>query len=270
MAFDTDVRARLEVDAKEIIGRYPRSRSALLPLLHLVQSEEGYVSPQGIELCAELLELTTAEVAAVATFYTQYKRRRNGDYSVGVCTNTLCAIMGGDEIFARLKEHLGVGHDETTDDGTVTLEHLECNAACDYAPVMMVNWEFFDNQTPQSATELVDDLREGRPVQPTRGPRLRTFTEISRVLAGFPDGLVHEGPSAGPASLVGLQVAQEQEQEHERESDQTRRTTDADGGSGTGYGREGGPSESDAPAQTAESDPHHDAGPSDTQKGTHP
>jgi NADH-quinone oxidoreductase subunit E len=279
MGFDPEVRARLEVDAKEVIGRYPRSRSALLPLLHLVQSEEGYVSPHGIELCAELLDLTTAEVAAVATFYTQYKRRPNGEYSVGVCTNTLCAIMGGDEIFARLKEHLGIGNDETTEDGKVTLEHIECNAACDYAPVVMVNWEFFDNQTPSSATELVDDLRDGRPVRPTRGPRLCTFKEVSRVLAGFPDGLAHEGPSAGPASLLGLQIAREQQREQQRVQgggeDATRRTAGADGGSGSGYGREGGPSGSDAPQQTAASDPHHDSASSESaasesEKGTSP
>jgi NADH-quinone oxidoreductase subunit E len=163
--------------AREIVARYPegRSRSALLPMLHLVQSEEGYVSPDGIALCAELLGLTAAEVSAVATFYTQYKRRPNGEYSVGVCTNTLCAIMGGDQIFATLKEHLGVGHDETTEDGTVTLEHLECNAACDYAPVVMVNWEFFDNQTPESATALVDGQRSGNLPTPTRGASLCTF-----------------------------------------------------------------------------------------------
>ena len=94
-----------------------------------------------------------------------YKRRPVGDYHVGVCTNTLCAVMGGDAIFERLKEHLDVGNDETTDDGKITLEHVECNAACDYAPVMMVNWEFMDNMTPESATQLVDDLRDGR-----RGP----------------------------------------------------------------------------------------------------
>jgi NADH-quinone oxidoreductase subunit E len=210
MAFETDVRARLEVDAKEIIARYPHSRSAMLPLLHLVQAEEGFVSPDGIEFCADVLDVATAEVAAVTTFYTMYKRRPNGDYTVGVCTNTLCAIMGGDQIFATLKEHLGIGHDETTEDGKVTLEHLECNAACDYAPVMMVNWEFFDNQTPDSATELVDDLRAGREVRPTRGPRLCTFTEVSRVLAGFPDGLANEGPSAGPATLLGLELFREQ------------------------------------------------------------
>src|SRR5689334_23830093 len=132
-------------------------------MLHLVQSEEGYVSPDGIALCAQILGLSTAEVSAVATFYTQYKRHPNGEYTVGVCTNTLCAIMGGDAIFDALKEHLGVGNDETTADGSVTLQHIECNAACDYAPVVMVNWEFFDNQTPESARELVDSLRAGEP-----------------------------------------------------------------------------------------------------------
>jgi len=212
-AFPREVRSRLETEALEIIGRYPRSRSALLPLLHLMQSEEGFVSPQAIELCAELLDIAAAEVAAVATFYTMYKRRPNGTYSVGVCTNTLCAVMGGDQIFATLKEHLGVGHDETTEDGVVTLEHLECNAACDYAPVMMVNWEFFDNQTPESAVGLVDDLRAGRRVTPTRGATLCTFKEVSRVLAGFPDGRADEGPAAGPATLAGLQIFRRQQEE---------------------------------------------------------
>ena len=88
----------------------------------------------------------------MATFYTMYKRRPVGDYHVGVCTNTLCAIMGGDLIFERLKDHLDVGNDETTEDGKITLEHIECNAACDFAPVMTVNWEFMDNMTPRSAT----------------------------------------------------------------------------------------------------------------------
>ena len=142
-------------------AKYPRPRSALLPLLHLVQSEEGYVSADGIEYCAAKFGLTEAEVTAVVSFYTMYKRRPVGDYHVGVCTNTLCAIMGGDQIFAELSEHLGVGNDETTPDGKVVLEHVECNAACDYAPVVMVNWEFFDNMTPESARQLVDDLRAG-------------------------------------------------------------------------------------------------------------
>lgn len=210
MAFDPEVRARLEADAKEIIGRYPMSRSALLPLLHLVQSEEGYVTQDGLTFCAEQLDLAPAEVTAVVSFYTMYKRRPVGEYHVGVCTNTLCAVMGGDQILAELKEHLGVDDDEVTEDGKVSIEHIECNAACDFAPVMTVNWEFFDNMTPQTARRLVDDLRVGEDVLPTRGPsRVCTWKQASRVLAGFPDEHAGEGTQAGEPSLVGLRLARE-------------------------------------------------------------
>jgi NADH-quinone oxidoreductase subunit E len=211
MALTQEARARLEPDAARIIARYPQSRSALLPLLHLVQAEEGYVSADGIEFCAQQLGLTDAEVTAVTSFYTMYKRRPVGEYHVGVCTNSLCAVMGGDAIFADLQEHLGVGNDETTDDGKVTLEHLECNAACDYAPVVMVNWEFFDDMTPQSARDVVDGLRTGADVVPTRGaPRLCTWKQASRILAGFPDDQAPLGRTAGSASLAGLRIAKEQ------------------------------------------------------------
>jgi NADH-quinone oxidoreductase subunit E len=196
-------------ELRQIAARYPQARSGLLPMLHLVQSTEGRVTADGIEACAEILGLSTAEVSGVATFYTMYKRKPVGDYHVGVCTNTLCAIMGGDLIFERLKEHLDVGNDETSEDGKITLEHVECNAACDYAPVMMVNWEFMDNQTPESAVQVVDDLRAGKEVRSTRGPRICSWREGERVLAGFPDDLADEGPTAGPASLVGLELAHE-------------------------------------------------------------
>ncbi len=196
-------------ELRAIGARYPEARSGLLPMLHLVQASEGRITPEGIEACAAILDISAAEVSGVATFYTMYKRRPVGDYHVGVCTNTLCAVMGGDVIFERLKEHLDVGNDQTTDDGKITLEHVECNAACDYAPVMMVNWEFMDNMTPQSATELVDDLRSGAEVHSTRGPRVVTWREAERVLAGFGDDLADEGPSAGAASLVGLGVARQ-------------------------------------------------------------
>ncbi len=195
--------------AREIIARYPQPRSALLPMLHLVQSEEGYVTPAGVALCAEELGLTKAEVGAVVTFYTMYKRRPTGDYLVSVCTNTLCGVLGGDEIFARLSEHLGVGHNETTEDGTVTLEHAECLAACDYAPVLTVNYEFFDNQTPESAGDVVRRLRAGDLPEPSRGARLCSFRETELLLAGFGDprpAAVAEGP-AGEPTLVGLRLA---------------------------------------------------------------
>ncbi|MFI5098985.1 MAG: NADH-quinone oxidoreductase subunit NuoE [Actinomycetes bacterium] len=209
MPMTDEVQDRLRAEMGEIIARYPRPRSALLPMLHLVQAEEGFVTPAGVALCADLLGLTRAEVSSVATFYSMYKRHPVGDYHVGVCTNTLCAVLGGDAIFAALKEHLGVGNDETTPDGKVTLEHIECNAACDYAPMMTVNWELFDNQTVESAKELVDRLRAGDEVQSTRGPRVCTFRQVERVLAGFPDDLVGAGPAAGPASLAGLELAHE-------------------------------------------------------------
>ncbi|MDR3107602.1 MAG: NADH-quinone oxidoreductase subunit NuoE [Bifidobacteriaceae bacterium] len=200
--------ARLEADAAEVIDRYPSARSALLPLLHLCQSVDGYVSPDAIAFCAGRLELTAAEVSAVATFYSQFKRQPNGQYTLGVCITALCGLMGGDAIFERLSEYLAVGNDQTTADGLFTLEKIECNAACDYAPVMMVNWEFFDNQTPASAVQLVNDLREGKTVRPTRGPdRLASFKEVSRVLAGFADGRANEGPAAGAPSLEGLKLA---------------------------------------------------------------
>lgn len=191
-----------------IIKRYPRSRSAIMPLLHYVQSIEGYVTQEGIERIAVKLDLETAEVNAVATFYTQYKRKPVGEYHVGVCTNTLCAIMGGDEIYKSLLEHLDIENDGVTSDGKVSVEHIECNAACDYAPVVMANWEFYDNQSPSSAKDLVDAMRTGNPPAPTRGPnRLVTWKEASRVLAGLSDGLANEGVQAGEATLLGLRIS---------------------------------------------------------------
>lgn len=196
-------------ELRELASRYPQARSALLPMLHLIQSAEGNVTNEGIEVCSEILGISAAEVSGVATFYTMYKRRPMGEHHVGVCTNTLCAVMGGDLIFERLKDHLGVGNDETTDDGKVTLEHIECNAACDFAPVMTVNWEFFDNQTPQSAIEVVDKLRAGDTLQATRGATITSWREAERVIAGFEDGLVDEGPTAAGASLAGFEIAKE-------------------------------------------------------------
>ena len=206
MAYTTD---QLQVmDA--IIKRYPRSRSAIMPLLHYVQSLAGYVTNEGIELIAKLLTLETAEVSAVATFYTQYKRKPVGEYHVGVCTNTLCAVMGGDAIFAALKDHLSVENDGVTADGKVSLEHIECNAACDYAPVVMANWEFYDNQDVSSAKELVDSMRKGTPKPPTRGPdSLVTWKEASAVLAGINDGKANEGTQAGTPTLLGLKLSKE-------------------------------------------------------------
>lgn len=216
-------------EADEIVARYPVPRSALLPMLHLVQSKQGYVSQEGIAFCARRLDLTEAEVDAVVTFYTMYKRRRCGEHLVSVCTNTMCAMLGGEAIYARLREHLGAdagaddgaddhaeagGHDETFGEpgttGSITLEHVECLAACDLAPVMQVNYEFYDNQTVDSATELVDRLRRGERPAPDRGaPALADFRAAERELAGFFDDLdtTVDGPSAATETVRGAAIA---------------------------------------------------------------
>ena len=212
--FDEQTRHR----AQQIISRYPRARSALLPLLHLVQSVQGHVSQEGIAFCAQLLGITTAEVSAVVTFYTMFKRKPGGEHLVSVCTNTLCAALGGDEIYARLCRHLGVGHEETAgrpgSPGSITLEHAECLAACDLAPVLQVNYEFYDKQTPESAVALVDALRRGERPPPTRGAPLTDWRTAELQLAGFfgdPQQLREavDAPSAAPETLVGNRLAEQ-------------------------------------------------------------
>ncbi len=195
-------------EARELASRYPQSRSALLPMLHLVQSVEGSVTSDGIALCAEVLDLTTAEVAAVATFYTMYKRHNTGKHHVGVCTNTLCAVLGGDAIWKAISEDLDTGHDETSEDGLFSLERIECQAACTHAPVVTLDWEFFDDATIESVRQAVADLRAGKEVRSTRGPVVRGIGATERQLAGFDDNEVHAS-AIDEKMLAGLRVARE-------------------------------------------------------------
>lgn len=200
-------------EAAEIIARYPQSRSALLPLLHLVQSVEGCITKPGIALCAELLGLETAEVSAVATFYTMYKRKPCGQHLVSVCTNTLCAALGGDAIYRTLSDYLGVGHEETAgtpgQSGSITLESAECLAGCDHAPVVHVNYEYFDNQTPDTAMQLVQSLQRGDKPHPDRGAPLTDFRTAEREIAGLFGDLETsvEGATNSPESLRGNTIA---------------------------------------------------------------
>jgi NADH-quinone oxidoreductase subunit E len=185
-------------------------------MLHLVQSYQGFVTPEGVALCAEELGITKAEVGAVATFYTMYKRKPTGRHLVSVCTNTLCSVLGGQRIFDALSADLGVHHDETAADGSVTLEHAECLAACDYAPVVTVDYEFYDQQDVDSARELVTALRRGEKPAPTRGAPLTDFRGISRQLAGFSQhgdaaaaaAAVDSEDEIGP-TLIGVRLAAE-------------------------------------------------------------
>ena len=208
--------AQAEDEARQVIARYPQPRSALLPLLHLVQSHQGYVSPEGIAFCARQLGLTKAEVGAVATFYTMFKRHPTGEHLVSVCTNTLCAVLGGQRVYDAVAADLGIGHDQTTADGTITLEHAECLAACDHAPVVTVDYEFYDQRDVASARALVAALRRGERPLPTRGAPLTDFRGISRQLAGFSqwadaaaEQAALDAPSASVPTLAGVRLAAE-------------------------------------------------------------
>lgn len=205
MAISESTREQLQ----ELAARYPRPRSALMPMLHLVQSLEGEVTTDGIALCAEFAGVSPAEATAVASFYTMYKRRPGGRHHIGVCINTLCGLLGGDAVYEAVSERLGVGHDQPTADGEFWLERIECQAACTHAPVMTVDWEFMDDVTPASAVDVIDRLQRGEPVQSTRGPVIRDFRATEHTLAFPDDGLAAEGNPVDDKMLVGLRLAKE-------------------------------------------------------------
>ena len=144
--------------AEELIERYPKPRSAMLPLLFLVQAEEGYVSPSGVAEVASLLGVTKAEVGAVATFYTMYHRRPAGKYVLSVCRTLSCALRGSDDVTDALLNRCGIELGGTTPDGMVTVEEVECLAACDGAPVVQVNYENYERLSPEDAVHLVEAL----------------------------------------------------------------------------------------------------------------
>lgn len=205
MTISDTTRAELQ----QLADRYPQSRSALLPMLHLVQSAEGEVTSDGIHACAETLGISAAEVTAVSTFYTMYKRSTVGTHHIGVCVNTMCALLGGDAVYDALSDRLGASHDEMTADGKFWLERIECQAACTHAPVMTVDWEFMDDVTPTSAVDVVDRLARGEQVQSTRGPVIRDFRATEHTLAFPDDGLAAEGSPVDDKMLAGLRIAKE-------------------------------------------------------------
>ena len=150
------------VIAREIIGRYPRSKSALIPLLHLCQEQDGYVTEDAMEHLAELLGLTPAEVYGVATFYEMFKFEPVGKYLVNVCTNIACQLVGGWELLEHAEERLGIKPGGTTTDGLFSLEDVECIAACTEAPCLQVNYRFRYKVSNGDFDQLIDDLRAGR------------------------------------------------------------------------------------------------------------
>ena len=175
-------------EAERLVRRYPVARSALLPLLHLVQSVEGYVSEAGIAFCADLLSLTKAEVGAVASFYTMFKREPFGDYLLSVCTNPTCQIAGSQEIYEGYVEACG-GHVDT-DGAGVMVEHAECLGICDAAPVVQINYENYKPDSKEDALQLLEKAKAGEPPASNLSSHVpATFREVERELSGIDDGV---------------------------------------------------------------------------------
>ena len=170
---------RQRQDAEAIVAKYPNPRSAMLPLLFLVQSVEGYVTDEGMREVGEILGLTSAQVLASCSFYTMFKRKPTGEYLISVCRNISCTHRGADKVVAALEERLGVGPGAMTPDGKFSLEAAECLATCDGAPSMQINYEDFYKVSPEEAVDIVDKLERGEQVRSVRDQVVRTSREIS-------------------------------------------------------------------------------------------
>lgn len=149
--------------AQEIIARYPEKRSAVMPLLYLAMSEEGWLTEKGMEQVGLLLDMTSAQVQSVASFYTMYKRERTGRYLISVCTSISCMLLGADDVLHAVEDESGVPHGETDSDGVLSVEHAECLGACGGAPAVQVNYELIEGVTPEKSRELVAWLRNTTP-----------------------------------------------------------------------------------------------------------
>lgn len=169
--------------ARKIVAKYPNKRSATLPLLFLVQSQDGYVTEDGMREVGEIVGITPAQVLATASFYTMFKKRPQGEYLISVCRNITCTHLGGRKVIQRLEEHLGVPAGGTTEDGRFTLEAAECLATCDGAPTLQINYEDFYEMGPDAAVELVDRLKSGGEVRSVAGEPVKPAAEISYEIA---------------------------------------------------------------------------------------
>jgi NADH-quinone oxidoreductase subunit E len=175
-------------DARRIIGRYPasRERSAIMPLLYLAQSIDGMVTQDALREIGGLLGITTAEVEAVATFYSMYRLRPTGEHVVNVCTNLACKLRGAEAVYEAAHEAAGVAQsDERSDDGMFTVHEEECLGVCDHAPAVQVDFCNHDDVTPERMRGLIASLRGGDVPAPARGPAFASFKAASRALAGL-------------------------------------------------------------------------------------
>jgi NADH-quinone oxidoreductase subunit E len=196
--------------AREIIARYPEARSALIPLCHLAQEQDGWLTEEAMAHIAELLGTTPAEVLGTASFYEMFKLKPVGRYVVNICTQIACMLWGSDELLAHASEKLGVHPGQTTSDGLFTLESVECLAACTEAPCLQVNYRYFHRISHAELDQLVDDLRSrGRTTVPTRSnddgdiPRHGT---LARVRQRLPADRAGNAAPRGASQPVWLRV----------------------------------------------------------------
>jgi NADH-quinone oxidoreductase subunit E len=189
-------------DARSIIARYPdgRERSAIMPLLYLAQSIEGMVTREALREIGVLLRLTTAEVEAVATFYTMYRVRPTGTHVVSVCTNLSCTLRGARDVYDAGHRAAGIQHGrDVSDDGLITLHEEECLGVCEFAPAVQIDYANHDAVTPERMTELIASLQRGEVPDPARGPAWRDFRHASLALAGLE---WDRAPEAAPATAA--------------------------------------------------------------------
>ena len=195
MARLSDENVRL---AREIIARYPKPRSAMIPLLHLAQEQDGWVTEEAMAHVGELVGATPAEVYGTASFYEMFKFHPVGKYVINICGTMSCALMGADELMHHAENKLGVRIGGTTDDGMFTLERAECQAACTEAPCLQTNYRYSFRVTPESFDRLVDDLRAGKLADevPAHGTvaRVRQHIPAERLAGVRPPDEVGEAP----------------------------------------------------------------------------
>jgi NADH-quinone oxidoreductase subunit E len=174
--------------AERLTAHYPDKRSALIPLLYLVQAEQGHVTREGMREVADLLELTTAEVEAVATYYTMLKKAPTGRWLISVCTNVSCGLAGAKRLYERAVEAIGEGATTATPDGAFTVEEVECLAACDAAPVVQVNYCNYDHVTEEGLLDMIERLRNDDVPEPARGQTPEPHDHTARILSGADGG----------------------------------------------------------------------------------
>lgn len=202
----------LQARLREIVAQYPSARSAMLPCLHLVQEQTGYITPEGVTMVAEAIGVKPDEVESIVTFYSMFTQEPKGHYTIKVCTSISCYLRGCDDVMAHLERRLGIHKGQTTSDGRFTLESAECLAACGMAPAMQVNGRFVEHATTETADTLIDYLAGGGAVEAITSTWQPIADGRGMATSSRIGGERNPMPSASPTTDIKL----EQNGAHER------------------------------------------------------